>query len=66
MYEYNYRLQMYGEYTQDIRFIYIWIDVQAMMMVIACILMYTERTILCNFVQNVQNTQNVRIMPSVW
>lgn len=66
MYEYNYRLQMYGEYTQDIRFIYIWIDVRAMMMVIACILMYTEWTILCNFVQNVQNTQNVRIMPSVW
>lgn len=28
MYEYNYRLQMYGEYTQDIRFIYMWIDVQ--------------------------------------
>lgn len=64
MYEYNYRLQMYREYTQDMRFIYIWIDVQTMMMVIVCILMYTERTMLCYF--NVQNIQNVRIMPSVW
>lgn len=64
MYEYNYRLQMYREYTQDIRFIYIWIDVQTMMMVIVCILMRTQRTILCYF--NVQNMQNVRIMPSGW
>lgn len=64
MCEYNYRLQMYREYTQDMRFIYIWIDVQTMMMVIVCILMYTERTVLCYF--NVQNIQNLRIMPSGW